>query len=172
MTSVLLATYPDVFAGGAIIAGLPYRAANNVREAFAAMSQSCHRSAREWGDRVRGASRHLGPWPRVSIWHGGADATVNPANAREIVKQWADVHGLSRELVLNDVVDGYPREVWRDSTGEEVIESFMIPNMSHGTPIALGKTPGRCGAAGAFVIDVGISSSYHIAKFWGLRAHG
>jgi poly(hydroxyalkanoate) depolymerase family esterase len=34
MTSVMLATYPDVFAGGAIIAGLPYGAANNVQQAF------------------------------------------------------------------------------------------------------------------------------------------
>ena len=34
MTSVMLATYPDVFAGGAIIAGLPYGAANNVQHAF------------------------------------------------------------------------------------------------------------------------------------------
>ena len=30
MTSVMLATYPDVFAAGAIIAGLPYGTATNV----------------------------------------------------------------------------------------------------------------------------------------------
>src|SRR5690348_5932363 len=30
MASVMLATYPEVFAGGAIIAGLPYRCASNV----------------------------------------------------------------------------------------------------------------------------------------------
>ena len=29
MTSVMLATYPEVFAGGAIIAGLPYGIASN-----------------------------------------------------------------------------------------------------------------------------------------------
>src|ERR1700733_14442510 len=33
MTSVMLATYPDIFAGGAIIAGLPFGVATNVREA-------------------------------------------------------------------------------------------------------------------------------------------
>src|SRR4029434_6198412 len=37
MTSVMLSTYPDVFAAGAIIAGLPYGAAANVQEAFASM---------------------------------------------------------------------------------------------------------------------------------------
>ena len=37
---------------------------------------------------------HKGPWPKLSVWHGSADRTVNPANANEIVKQWLDVHGL------------------------------------------------------------------------------
>jgi hypothetical protein len=40
--------------------------------------------------------------------------------------------------------------------------------MAHGTPLATGDSDERCGTAGAFLIDVGISSSYHIAKFWGL----
>src|ERR1700704_2497084 len=31
MTTVMLATYPEVFAGGAVIAGLPYGVATNVR---------------------------------------------------------------------------------------------------------------------------------------------
>jgi feruloyl esterase len=167
MTSVMLATYPDVFASGAIIAGLPYRAASNIKEAFECMSHSPQRPAREWGDLVRGASRHVGPWPRVSVWHGGADATVNPTNAAEIVKQWADVHAL-RSTPCKEIVDGYPREVWCDAFGAEVIESYTIPHMAHGTPIAVGNGKTRCGAAGPFLIDVGISSSYHIAKFWGL----
>ena len=34
MTAVMLATYPEVFAGGAVIAGLPYGVATNVREAL------------------------------------------------------------------------------------------------------------------------------------------
>lgn len=34
MTSVMLATYPEVFAGGAIIAGLPYRSADSVTQAL------------------------------------------------------------------------------------------------------------------------------------------
>jgi poly(hydroxyalkanoate) depolymerase family esterase len=39
MTSVMLATYPDAFAAGAIIAGLPYGTATNVNEAFESMGQ-------------------------------------------------------------------------------------------------------------------------------------
>jgi poly(hydroxyalkanoate) depolymerase family esterase len=54
MTSVMLATYPDVFAGGAIIAGLPYGAANNVQQAFENMYQC---SPRTPGARTRAALR-------------------------------------------------------------------------------------------------------------------
>jgi poly(hydroxyalkanoate) depolymerase family esterase len=168
MTSVMLATYPEVFAGGAIIAGLPYGAASNVQQAFESMFQCPPRPARAWGDLVRGASPHDGSWPRVSVWHGGADATVIPSNAGEIVKQWTDVHGLPSTPTFMDTVDGYPRQVWCNAAGEELMESYTIPGMAHGTPLAVGKANDQCGAAGAFLLDVSISSSYHIAKFWGL----
>src|SRR5689334_7004554 len=56
MTSNMLACYPEVFAGGAIVAGLPYGAAGTVQEAFKSMNQSPTRPAREWGDLVRKAS--------------------------------------------------------------------------------------------------------------------
>src|SRR5206468_8709093 len=76
MTSVMLATYPDVFAGGAVIAGLPFGIAGNVREALSGMMASPSRPANELGDLVRNASTHKGPWPKLSVWHGSADRTV------------------------------------------------------------------------------------------------
>jgi feruloyl esterase len=172
MTSVMLACYPEVFAAGAIIAGLPYGAATNVQQAFESMFQSPARSAREWGDLVRAAAPHDGPWPRVSVWHGNADQTVIPANAREILKQWTDVHGLPTAPSVQAMVDGYPRQVWLDERGDERIESYTITHSGHGTPLATGHADDECGAAGPFLLEVGISSSYHIAKFFGLTAAG
>jgi feruloyl esterase len=168
MTSTMLAAYPDVFAGGAIIAGLPYRCATSVPEAFECMFQGKTRSAEEWGDLVRDASPHKGPWPKVSVWHGSADATVKPMNAGEIIKQWTNVHGLRSGPSRSDVVDGYPRRAWTDAAGNEVIEEYVITGMAHGTPLAVGNDENSYGAAGPFLLDVGISSSYQIAKFWGL----
>ena len=170
MTSVMLATYPDVFAGGAIVAGLPYGAATNVQQAFETMYRCPPRPARAWGDLVRRASPHTGPWPRVSVWHGGADATVIPSNAREIVKQWTDVHGLPQAPSTQAMNDGYPRQVWLNNAGDELIESHTITHMAHGTPLATGRADNECGVAGPFLLEVGISSSYHIAKFFGLTA--
>jgi feruloyl esterase len=168
MTSVMLACYPEVFAGGAIVAGLPYGAATTVQQAFESMFQSPSRPAREWGDLVRKASPHRGPWPRVSVWHGNADKTVIPSNAREILKQWTEVHGLPLFPSVETQVDGFPRQVWTNETGDELIEAYTIPNMAHGTPLAVGAAEGACGASGPFMLPVGISSSYHIAKFFGI----
>ncbi len=168
MASVMLATYPELFAGGAILAGLPYGAAANVQQAFEIMYRCPPRAAAAWGDLVRNASPHTGPWPRISVWHGGADATVVPPNAAEIVKQWSNVHGLPAKPSRASLVDGYPRQVWLNGAGEEVIESFAIPAMAHGTPLSTGTASDQCGAAGPFLLEVGISSSYHIANFFGL----
>jgi poly(3-hydroxybutyrate) depolymerase len=168
MTSVMLATYPDVFAGGAIIAGLPFGIASNVREALGGMMQSTSRPAGKLGDLVRRASKHKGPWPKVSVWHGSADRTVNPGNANEIVKQWLDVHGLPSAPMSTGDVDGHPRDVWWNADGETVVESYTVTNMAHGTPLGLAGNDERYGAEGAFLIEAGISSSYHIADFFGL----
>lgn len=168
MTSVMLATYPELFAGGAIIAGLPFGVATNLREALTGMSQSSPRPAGELGDLVRNASSHKGPWPKLSVWHGSADRTVNPANANEIVKQWLDVHGLPLAPMSEAEVDGYPRQVWWNDDGETLVESYSITAMAHGTPLGIADNDERYGAKGAFLIEAGISSSYHIANFFGL----
>ncbi len=130
MTSVMLATYPEVFAGGAIIAGVPYRSANGLQDAFDVIFQGRSRHAREWGDLVRAASPHQGPWPKVAVWHGAADSTVKPINADEIVKQWADVHGIGASPSVEDTVDGYPRRVWRGTDGRNLIE--FVQHHRHG----------------------------------------
>ena len=174
MTSVMLASYPEIFAAGAIIAGLPYGVATNPREAASGMFQSPARPASELGELVRKASKHCGPWPKVSVWHGGADRTVDPANADEIVKQWLDVHQLPSAPMSESNVDGYPHQIWWNADGETVVESYTITNMAHGTPLGTAENDERYGMQGTFLIEAGISSSYHIAKFYGLtkRARG
>jgi poly(hydroxyalkanoate) depolymerase family esterase len=168
MTSVMLATYPDVFAAGAIIAGLPHGIANTMQEALAGMYRSPARPAADLGALVRNASGHAGPWPKVSVWHGSADRTVIPANAGEIVKQWLDVHGLPPAPMAAGDVDGYPREVWWNADGETVVESYTITGMAHGTPLAIAGQDEPYGAAGKFLLEAGIASTWHIAQFFGL----
>jgi poly(hydroxyalkanoate) depolymerase family esterase len=165
MASVMLATYPEVFAGGAIIAGLPYGTARNVQEAFESMFQVRSRSSKEWGDLVRRASAHNGPWPRISVWHGSEDKTVLPRNSEESIKQWTDVHRLPALPSAEETIDGVRRRIWREA-GADVIEHYMIPNMAHGTPLNSRGAKPRGGQAGPFLLDVGIHSTFYIAQFW------
>nr|MBS0021497.1 PHB depolymerase family esterase [Gammaproteobacteria bacterium] len=168
MTSVMLATYPDLFAGGAILAGVPYRSANGLQEAFETIFQGRSRSGREWGDLVRAASPHEGPWPKISVWHGDADSSVKPMNADEVIKQWVDVHGLHPSPSIERDVNGHAHRVWQGADGAHLIESYTITGMAHGAPLEPGAEEHQCGTAAPFFNDVGLSSTYHIARFWGL----
>ncbi len=168
MTSVMLATYPEVFAGGAIIAGLPYGCAKTIPGAYRSMQgRSGGPTTRQLAARLRNASDYDGPWPKISIWHGSSDYTVNPSNAEAIAGQWLTLQDLSPIPTLTHVVDGYPRRVWSDAGDHEILEEFCITGMGHGTPLKTGGSNG-CGSSGDYMLEVGISSTRHIAAFWGL----
>lgn len=167
MTSVMLATYPDLFAGGAVIAGLAYGVANNVPEAFDRMRGHGGPLKEELAELVTSASDHPGPWPTLSVWHGSSDITVDPVNADAIVDQWRLLHGVDGATGETEIVDGYRREHWRDAKGRVVIEKYDITGMGHGIPLdPRGET--ACGTAGPYMLDMAICSTSHIARFWGL----
>jgi poly(hydroxyalkanoate) depolymerase family esterase len=168
MTAVMLASYPETFAGGAIIAGLPYGCARTVNEAFEAMFTERYSSRRDLGDRVRAASKHQGMWPKISVWHGSADPIVKSSNAEQIVQQWTNVHALSATPSYEVSIGRHTRRVWNDSNGDTLVEAFTISGMGHGVPLALNGDRESCGAVGPFFLDAEISSTHHIANFWGL----
>lgn len=167
MASVMLATYPEVFAGGAIIAGLAYGCAASVPQAFDRMRGHGIPDGHQLAKLVRAASHHKGRWPSISVWQGSADATVSPVNADAIVGQWASLHEVGTRPDFIETVDGHQRRVWSDATGREVIEAYAIAGMAHGTPLATTGAAG-CGATGAFMLEAGISSTGRICQFWRL----
>ena len=168
MTSVMLATYPELFAGGAIIAGIPYGVAATMSQALEAMGGrgSGLRSA-DLASAVRGASGHAGPWPTLSVWQGTADTTVNVANADAILAQWLSVHGIAEVTAEEETVAGHAHRIWRDAAGRAVIEDYRIAGMGHGTPLATSGDE-ACGVAGPYMLAVGLSSTRRIADHWGL----
>ena len=167
MASVMLATYPDVFAGGAIIAGLPYGGAATIPEAFDRMRGHGGPSDQALQTLLRGASSHDGPWPTISVWHGTADLTVNFSNADRIVAQWRGVHRLPEKPSHIEASSTHGLQVWRDTKGRALIEVHSIAGMGHGTPIDANAVEGGS-AAGPFMLDVGISSTLEIARLWGI----
>lgn len=172
MAAAMLANYPEVFAGGAVIGGLPYGTAQGVSQALERMRGRDLPDAAALTAAVRGASRHDGPWPTLSVWHGGTDATVHPANAEALLSQWRGLFGIGETPAEETLVGGNPHRVWRDRHGRAVIEDHRILAMGHGTPIAT-QGAEAAGQAGPFMLDVGLSSTRRIAAFWGIaRAVG
>jgi len=168
MAAVMLATYPELFAAGAIIAGVAYGCASGVAEAFDCMGGRARSDARELGARVRRASPHQGPWPRLQVWQGSADTTVRPSNADAIVLQWTNLHGLEPKPDRTDTVAGYPRRTWLGASGRPLIEQYTITGMAHGIPLDPATSQGGLGEAGAHMLDVGLSSTDRIAAFFGI----
>ncbi|WP_206050831.1 PHB depolymerase family esterase [Nocardioides speluncae] len=170
MTSAMMAAYPERFRGGAVVAGIPARCATSLVQAFGCMHPGADKSPAQWGDLVRGASSHTGPWPTLSVWHGASDSTVAPMNRTELVEQWTNVHGTDATADTSDTVAGYPHRVYRDAGGHPVVESYEITGMAHGQPVDPGSGTTQCGRAAPYILDVNICAAHHIARFWGLDA--
>jgi poly(hydroxyalkanoate) depolymerase family esterase len=163
MAAAVLAAYPDVFAAGAIVAGLPYGCARAMPQAWTCMNPGVDKQPRAWGDLVRSASSYAGPWPTVSLWQGTSDYIVSTANLGELVDQWTNVNGADQTPDRSDTVAGYPHQMYTDAGGRVVVETYRITGMAHGQPVASG-----CGRAGTYSPDKGICAAYHIGLWWGL----
>ena len=96
MAAAVLAAYPEVFAAGAVVAGLPAGGAGDVRSAMACMAGAgAALDGPGWADRARALAPpgYAGRWPRIAIWQGLADPVVDPANAGNLEAQWVALHG-------------------------------------------------------------------------------
>jgi poly(hydroxyalkanoate) depolymerase family esterase len=168
MTSVLLATYPETFAAGAVVAGLPFGLAGNVQEAFTAMRGGARLSSEELGALVARAAPAPRRSPRLAIWHGQADGTVASGNATALARQWAAFHGLGEQPdEVRARRGGWIRSEWRGADGEALIEMNLLAGLGHGTPLAAGGDD-PIGEVAPFMLEAGVSSSLEIARFWGL----
>ncbi len=190
MTAVLMANYPELFRGGAIVAGTPYDCNSPSFLTWvpwwfldtwfgdaAAASYACglfnyaptQRSAKAWGDFVRAASGGTPTrWPRVSLWQGTADSIVNPVNQRELVKQWTNVLGIDQTPDRVDAAGNIRHSVFQDVSGAARLETYEIAGFDHAIAIDPGSGPAQCGSIAPYIEDADICSSRKILEFWGV----
>jgi poly(hydroxyalkanoate) depolymerase family esterase len=142
MTEALLGVYPDIFKAGAEFSGVPdgcwavsYSASNQWSSPCA--SGQVTKTAQQWGDLVRAQyPGYTGLRPRVQLWHGTADTTINYNNMGEAIKEWTNVLGLSATPTTTDTPQtGFTRKVWDNSCGFAVLEAWTQQNGGHTTPI-------------------------------------
>lgn len=172
MTAALLAVYPDLFAGGASIAGIPYGCAQGWLSGLWCMQFGRDFPPERWAEAVRRAGAAIRPamtrWPRLSIWQGEADWVVDPANAQELLEQWTTVSGLELIPGNEEMANGYRHRVYKTATGEGWVEIYRLPGMGHGVPIAFGAGEEGCGYPTDYTLPVGLCASAAISRFWGI----
>ena len=94
--------------------------------------------------------------------------TVAASNAAALLSQWTNVHGVSEEVFTQTALAGHRRRAWSNSKGDTVIELYLIDGGGHGTPVRRTKAQAAAGGAGPYMLDVGLSSTLHLARSWGL----
>ena len=167
MAAVMLAAYPDVFAGGAIIAGLPFATADSLPEALERMRGSGAPGETELARLVAEAAPNAKQPPILSVWHGSGDHVVAPSNGIDVVTQWRALHGVGEAPARIEMVDGHRRRTWTNASGKAVIEHYDVAGMGHGVPLQTRGDKG-VGEAGPHMFETSISSTRRIADFWGL----
>ncbi|MDQ1294870.1 MAG: acetylxylan esterase [Actinomycetota bacterium] len=138
MTNVLLGAYPDVFAAGAAFAGVPFGCfAGSTSWNTECAEGRISKTPQEWGDLVRAAHPgYTGSRPPIQLWHGSQDTTLNYKNFDEAIKQWTNVHGLSRTPTATD----HPQPTWTrtryaDPSGEVEVEAVSMQGVPHNLPV-------------------------------------
>jgi len=173
---VMLATWPDVFAAGASMSGIPYRCATSVQGAYNCQALSSHpelkQTPAQWGDLVRMADPGFaGPWPRLSLWHGESDTIVSPDNLVELVKQWTNVQGIAQTPTTTTML-GMNEHAEYQRGGTTVIETYRIAGMGHATCMGASDPEHACSASASYFEDHGLCSAYHAAHYFGILGPG
>ena len=141
MTNVLLADYPDVFKAGAAFMGVPYHCfftgtvdGWNSQCANGQVSMT----AQQWGDLVRNTADpgYSGARPRMMLWHGTADGTLNFNNFGQEILQWTNVSGVSSTPVSTTSPKSGWTETMYGNTSNPPVEGIAISGAGHVLPIS------------------------------------
>jgi len=170
MTADMLADYPDVFAGGSIDSGPAAQCSTSGIYNTDCTSGTTDNTVAQWGALIKGSdSGYSGPYPRVAIWQGSADTTVNPDELTYNMDGWTDVWGLSQTPTSTQSLPGGTTEnIYSTSNGTQAVATFEVSGMSHGLAVEPGSAANECGTTAAYFLDY-VCSSYYTVLFWGLN---
>ncbi|ASW57753.1 PHB depolymerase family esterase [Plantactinospora sp. KBS50] len=152
MTNVMAAEYPDVFRAGSAFMGVPATcfatgSASNTWNSQCANGQ-VSKTAQQWGDAARGMyPGYSGGYPRMQLWHGTADGTLNYNNFGEEIKQWTNLNQVGQTPVSTDYPQsGWTRTRYGNSGTQPPVEGISVAGQGHSLPLS-----GMVGYAIAFL---------------------
>jgi poly(hydroxyalkanoate) depolymerase family esterase len=152
MAEVLAATYPDVFDAVGVHSGLPYKSAVDVPSAFAAM---------------KGTGPHDPEAPDASdrrvrkiVFHGLADATVNPINGERILDELDGGEIPLTRIDLDWQIEAgrVSRTALKDEDGRPIAEQWLVEGGGHAW---FGGDP-----RGSYTQTVGLDASRVMVRFF------
>jgi len=153
--AIMGAAYPELYAAIGVHSGLACGAANDMGSAMTAMRQGGAMPAPS-------APGRLVP---TIVFHGDRDATVNIANADQVIAQSRAGVPLRREVIEGSTPDGmrYTRRMESDERGRPVLEEWILHGAGHAWS---GGNP-----AGSFTDKRGPDASAEMIRFfWGVSA--
>lgn len=183
MTTVMLATYPDVFAGGAMFAGGAYGCSTSCAALgkkgagwtwpgnhAATLVTGAHPSWKTAGARK----------PRLLVFQGDADGAVTPENLADVTQQWKGAVGITGAGTKSTLKGHEYVEYAKD--GKTMLATVLMKGIGHGTPVDPGAGADQGGwdpepsqtmssdgnAVQDWTNSAGIWGPYYAAKFFGL----
>jgi len=115
---------------------------------------------------------YSGSYPKVAIFQGTSDYTVYPVNAKELMKQWTNVH--NTDTIADSVNSAFygnakiAMKQYHNVTGTTVVQTYMINTMPHGISVDPGNCFQQGGVTGTYSYDENFYSSFWAAEFFGI----
>ncbi|KAM0189168.1 hypothetical protein ACHAPI_010187 [Fusarium lateritium] len=135
MTNVMAATYPDIFAAGIAYAGVPAGCFMSAANQPAAWNSTCSQgqsiwTQTQWASVVKNMyPGYNGPRPKMQIYHGTTDPTLNVQNYYETIKQWTGVFGYSS--TPQSTTQNFPRSPYKREIFGDKLQAFLGTGVTH-----------------------------------------
>jgi poly(hydroxyalkanoate) depolymerase family esterase len=185
MTTVMLATYPDVFAAGSMFEGGAYGCSTSCAALGKKGSGGWTWPGNHAASLVTGA--YPAVWqsptakkPRLLVFQGDADGAVTPENMADVTQQWKGAVGITGAGTTSTLKGAQYTEYTQG--GQTMLATILMHGIGHGTPVDPGTGPDQGGwdpvpsqtassdanAVQDWTNSAGIYGPYYSAKFFGL----
>lgn len=137
MITPLLIQKPELFSYVAIVASPAYDCADGIFSGLSCMLKG-PKNIDSMIDAIKKQWPEKTPIPQISIWQGGEDKVVVPANAELLANQW--LHTAKQPLSKQQLQSpAYQQTQWRNQQGELLLSHVLINKMGHALPVDLNK---------------------------------
>lgn len=146
MSTILAATYPDLYAAVGVHSGFEYGAADNVLAAVAVQRSGGPEPDRQGRLAFEGAGPAKAESIPAIVFHGEDDLVVDVVNAHQALSQWAQTNDYADDGADNDSVSDEPadvlpgrkprgydyvRYVYGGSESGELMEKWIVEELDH-----------------------------------------